>query len=317
MQKKIIISLLCISLLINGALLYETNNSKTLQNNTLPDYQKYPLLSKRIFTESPNDIILNFIPLRQALNEYVSEQNGNVGVYFEYLPSGISIGVNDREEVALASLSKVPLAMSIVKKIERTKMTLGDTLVVKKDDLDTKFGDLWKRGEGTRLSVEDLIKLSLIESDNTAYNVLFNQLTGNEVNEVYDNLDIKVNTKEKIQLVSPKSYSSIFRSLYLSSFLSEKDSFYLLDMLTRSKFNNKIIAGVPAGTIVSHKIGILSRTDSKSDVFTDCGIIYIPQRPYILCVFVKNSSEENSAKKISYISNMIYKYVSMIKKDTP
>ena len=74
-------------------------------------YQKYKYLSKRVFQEDPNDVIINFVPLRKAIRAYIEEEKNTVGVYFEYLPSGISVGANDREEVKLASLAKVPLAM--------------------------------------------------------------------------------------------------------------------------------------------------------------------------------------------------------------
>jgi len=278
--------------------------------------EQYPLLSKRIFTSDPNDIIINFIPLREVLKDYVEKQAGKVGVYFEYLPSGTSIGINDKEEVKLSSLSKVPMVMSILKKVERGQMSLGDEFVIEKNDLNQEFGDLWKRGEGARLSVEELIRLALAESDNTAYYVLSDQLTSREINEVYDNLDIPLSQKEEedkiYPIVSPKNYSSIFRSLYLSSFLSEKNSTYILNILTQTAFNDKIVAGVPKNIPVAHKIGVFEETDTSRNILTDCGIIYIPNRPYILCAFVSDTDEQ-AQKHISYISKMIYEYIITIK----
>lgn len=274
--------------------------------------ESFPLLSKRIFTQNPNDVIVNFVQLRKAVKEYVLEQKGEVGVYFEYLPSGISIGVNDREEVRLASLSKVPLVMSVFKKIEKRQINLGDIITLKKENLNPKFGDLWKRGEGAKLSVKELIDEALINSDNTAYYSLLDLLTADEVIDVYDNLEVEVNSKETNPVVSPKSYSSIFRSLYLSSYLSEKNSSYILDILTRTAFSDKIPSGIPDKNIkIAHKIGVFSRADSEDKMFSDCGIIYLPERPYILCVFVKKSDDE-AKKHISYLSYMIYSYLKIV-----
>ncbi len=114
MQPKIIIPLLAVSLAVNIFLSYRLFNT---QNEQQIMQERYPYLSKRIFASNPNDVIVNFIPLREALKDYVEKQTGKVGVYFEYLPSGTSIGINDKEEIKLASLSKVPIAMSILKKI--------------------------------------------------------------------------------------------------------------------------------------------------------------------------------------------------------
>lgn len=275
--------------------------------------EQHPYLSKRIFTANQNDILINFIPLRRAIREYVEKPENNVGVYFEYLPSGTSIGANEKEEVALVSLSKVPLVMSIYKKIERGNISKDDILVIKKEHLNQEFGTLWKRGEGVQLSVEELVKLALINSDNTAYNVLSGELKGEELDEVYQALDIQLTIEEENLLVSPKSYSSIFRSLYLSSFLSERSSNEILDILTHTSFEDKIDAGVPENIKVAHKIGVFEKLDDPSlDVYIDCGIIYVPNRPYILCIFVKDSNEQ-AQKHISTISKMVYEYIKIVK----
>jgi beta-lactamase class A len=273
---------------------------------------QYPYLSKRIFTASPNDIIINFIPLRTALRDYAEHQAGNLGIYFEYLPSGTSIGVNDREEVQLASLSKVPLVMSIFKKIEKGQISLQDNLTMKREHMDQRFGTLWQKGEGTRLRVEELVKSSLQESDNTAYNMLFNALSQEEINEVYENLDIQVTEQGDSQTVSPKSYSSIFRSLYLSSFLTEENSNRILDILTTTTFSGKLTAGVPDNIRVAHKIGVFERLDTSQSIFIDCGIVYVPNRPYIVCAFVQGTDEE-AQNHISHISKMIYGYIVKVK----
>lgn len=311
---KIIIFILAVSLIANGTFLYK-NSPKEKESVSAPE--QYPLLSKRIFVENQNNIIINFIPLRTALNEYVEKQEDKVGVYFEYLPSGTSIGVNDKEEVKIVSWSKVPMSMSILKKIERKKLAFDDILTIEEKHLDQKFGTLWKRGAGTKLSVEELLRITLTESDNTAYNVLASQLTDQELNEVYAGLDIPLSQEEKggeeiHLLVSPKNYSSVFRSLYLSSFLSKEHSSFLLNILTQTKFHDKLAAGVPDTVTVAHKIGVFEPLSSEQDIFTDCGIVYVPERPYVLCMFVRDSNEQ-AQNHMAYISKMVYEYIRMVK----
>ncbi len=277
--------------------------------NHVENYNKFPLVSKRVFLDNPNDIIINFVPLRKALRSYVDAQDGKVGVYFEYLPSGVSVGVNATEEIRLASLSKVPLAMSILKKVESGEIKLSDKLFLKKEHLDNRFGRLWEKGAGTPITIEELIKASLQQSDNTAYQSLFAALSDREVREVYDNLEIEI-IASSTPLVSPKSFSSIFRSLYLASFLMEDKSNYLLDILTKTDFHDKIPAGVPSDVLVAHKIGVFDRVDTLDKVYTDCGIVYVPLRPYILCIFVQDS-EDKAIKHMSLISKMVYGYVNL------
>lgn len=291
------------------------------------NHTRYPLLSKRIFVENSNDILINFIPLRQALREYIEKQENKIGLYFEYLPTGVSIGINDKEEVTLASLTKVPIAMSIFKKIEKGQLSTDKIVSINKENLDRKFGNLWEKGEGAQISINDLLRLALVESDNTAYRVLFDQLSSQEINEVYENLDIPLSYREEEEeeeegggeikkkrypQVSPKNFSSIFRSLYLSSFLRKENSNRILEILTQAPFNDKIAAGVPEDIKVSHKIGVFEKIDISKTVYTDCGIIYAPSRPYILCAFVQDSNEA-AKKHMSHLSKMIYGYIAIVK----
>ncbi len=270
----------------------------------------YPFLSKRIFAENQNDILVNFIPLRNAMNEHIGKMGGAVGAYFEYLPSGTSIGVNDKKELKLASLIKVPIVMAVYKQIYRGKLSKQDALVVKAENFDSSYGNLWKRGEGTTLTVEEAIRLALTESDNTAANVLYSALLSDALDEVFDNLDIPKDKESDYPTLSPKNYTSILRSLYLSSFLPEEFSNEILQILTETIFTDKLPAGVPADVKVAHKVGVFRPQGSiaETQVFSDCGIFYVPNRPYALCVMV-TGSEGQAREYIKFISKMVYGYV--------
>lgn len=279
---------------------------------SLSDSSNYPLLAKRIFSENQNDLILNFIPLRQALKEYVGKQEGKVGAYFEYLPSGTSIGVNDELKINLASLIKIPIVMGAYLQMEKGEIKKDDKLTIKKEDFDKRFGDIWQRGEGATLTVEEAIRFALINSDNTSAAILRKTLPHATIDNVFDSLDIPKDTQGKYHIISPKNYTSILRSLYLSSYLTKASSNEILDVLTETVFNDKLVAGVPKGTKVAHKIGVFSSKDSPDETYSDCGIIYVPDRPYSLCIFVRGTNEE-AQRHMATISKMVYGYVIAVK----
>lgn len=281
--------------------------------NTTKNQELLPYLDEGLLDDSQNDLIINFESLRRAINDYVHDLNGEIGVYFEYLPTGISVSANANDPVKLVSLSKVPLAMSIMKKIEKKQLQLDSKIVLTKSDLDPNFGTLWEKGEGSVFTIEQLLQYMLQESDNTAYQALFHVLTGEEINDVYDNLDIQINVKEQDIRVSAKSYTSVLKSLYFSSYLNENDSNYILDLLTNTIFTDKIPAGVSdKGIKIAHKVGVYNVDAIGGDMYSDCGIIYLPNRPYILCIFDK-AEEVIATKRISYISSFIYTYISNVK----
>lgn len=270
---------------------------------------RFVFLSPRVFVENPNDRLVNFVPLRKTLTEYHKKTQNHLGIYFEYLPSGVSIGLNDRENFVSASLLKTPLVMGVYKQIELGKINKNDILTIRKEYLDSAFGDLWKKGEGAQLSVFETIKIALIESDNTAKNLLFASVPEGTLEDVFDSLDIPKELESDQAVVTPKNYSSILRSLYLASYLSEENSNEILNILTQTPFNDKLAAGVPDDIKVAHKFGVHLGSDDANAVFTDCGIVYAPKRPYILCIMTK-TNETMAIKEMKEISKIVYDYIS-------
>ena len=297
-----------VSLLLNICLSVFIFTRPELGNN---EQANLPYLSKRVFLEDPNDILINFVPLRTKLRSFL-DTKPNVSIYFEYLPSGTSIGINDTTNFAQASLVKVPVAMAIYKQIENGQLNLGKTLELKNEHLDNQFGELWKKGEGAQITVEQAVLLSLIESDNTATKLLISILPLGFADQVYDYLDIPKQSLGNMPIISAKNYSSIFRSLYLAAYLTEENSNEILDILTRTKFNDKLPAAVPTDIKIAHKVGEFEDQKSNKSVYSDCGIVFLPKRTYNLCIMVSDSTEADAASSIQQTSKIVFEYVHSV-----
>ncbi len=282
------------------------------QSSIVQSRELYSFLSPRIFIENQNDIFLNFIPLRQQLNAYVSAQHTPISIYFEYLPSGVSIGINEKEEYVLASLLKIPVSMAAYESIRVGKLSEQTLLTVRESQIDPHYGDLWQKGSGYQLTLADAIRIMLTKSDNTAARVVFDSLPQGTVERIFDRLDIPKILDQDEPVITAKNYSSILKSLYFSSILSKEDSNKILRMLTQTDFTDRLVAGVTSGILVAHKIGVHTYPKSQDSIFTDCGIIYEPKRPYIVCVMMRGT-EEKAKTKIAEISKIIYAYVSTYK----
>lgn len=274
---------------------------------------KYPLLAQRLFEAEHNDLIINFTQLREVMKARYAQQQIPLGVYFEYLPTGSSINVNDQFEVELGSLAKVPAVMAVYRSIENGEIGPDKVLTVQKEHIDSQFGSLWEKGVGTKVTVKDAVRLALTESDNTAVNLLLSNIPKGSHEEVFQRLDLPKTTDGVYPTLSPKSYASVFRNLYLSSYINYHDSNAMLEYLTKTIFTDKLPAGVPPGVKVAHKIGVFSSAD-KIPVYNDCGIVYIPERPYVLCLMV-SADEETAREEIIAYSRMVYSFVSQVKAD--
>jgi beta-lactamase class A len=303
--------ILNVAVLIFNIVLLAKNNAMEAKHETAA----LPYLSKRIFAENPNDVLINFIGLRQELQAYANPQGDSIGVYFEYLPSGNSIGINSNEVFFGASLLKLPVAMKVYKLIEEDTLNADQKLTIQQHDIDKGFGDLWKRGAGAQITLGETLRFSVASSDNTADKLLRDLVKPRPVSDVFDYLDIPTDLQSEYGAgVTAKGFSSVLRALYLSSYLSYEHSNGLLQAMTTSPYTDRIVAGVPQGVSVAHKVGIYEEPGAGTgQVHSDCGIVYVPKRPYMLCIMSK-ADVVASTERMHAISKMVYEYVSSAKK---
>ena len=96
---------------------------------------QYPLLDPMRFFAEPRDLLTTVQPIREELRSiFEKEWLDSTSLYFEYVNTGANISINPDVRILPASLIKVPLAMAVMKKIERGDWKLYNELVMMKED---------------------------------------------------------------------------------------------------------------------------------------------------------------------------------------
>lgn len=293
-----------------GVNLYFAKQRRPVPAAPAASSDQYPLLASRIFVDNPNDVIVNFSKLRQDLRQELSNLGYNYSFYFEYLPSGTSIKINQEVPMVGASLLKVPLIMNLFRAAEQGKIDLNQTLTIQEGDIDRRSGQLWQKGAGAQITVREAARETIVQSDNTAVNMLI-AASANDFDlfqQSIDELDINLSVENENQTtLGAQAYSSVLKCLYLSCFLNYGDSQQIMDWLTEAQSPPRLRGGVPDDIKLAHKYGT-SAGRSESD----CGIVFVPKRPYIICMMV-DAPPEQANVIISDVSRKIYNYVSSVK----
>ena len=310
MRIRLIVALLIGTGFISGTTFLigrHTATGVTDRSTTPNEAQRFPLLAPRIFVNNPNDPLINFTTLRLQLRSYMAEKNLKGSLYFEYLPTGINVRVDDDSQEAAASLMKIPAVMELYKAAELNRVDLDTPYKLREEWLDDRFGNLYKQGAGYSLSLREAARIALIDSDNTAINMVIalsrNLLQPTE--NVLTFLDVDfVRPDEDRLTISARSYSSFLKCLYFSCYLNHENSQQILMNLSNTSFNNRLRTGVPFEIPMSHKIGTFNNS-----VMSDCGIIYEPKRPYVLCIMLEVADDQTGNEHFATLSKMTYDYI--------
>jgi beta-lactamase class A len=302
---KIALTLAVLLFIVN--IFWGIANAKQPKNSTEAKHKAYPLISRRVLTDNPNDIIINFVPLRKKLEAKFSKLTVQKSFYFEYLPDGTSIKIGDDKELVAASLIKLPLVMNLYHAAELKRVDLDKEVVITESELDGGYGDLYKQGAGVKITLREAAKITLEKSDNTSAHVIFDAINGKLKydEESLARLDVDQTMQLGQAVISSKSYSSVLKSLYFSAYLNNQDSQEVLGYLTGSVFTNRLTKFLPKDVLVAHKIGVFNTSWSESD----CGIVYATKRPYSICVMVGLPDDQASAF-IAEVSKDVYDFVS-------
>lgn len=269
---------------------------------------QFPLLSVGLFEEVQNDTIINFVPLRKKLTERFSHISARKSFYFEYLPDGTSIRLGADDNIIAASLLKVPMVMNLYRAAELGKISLDDKAALTQSELDDNYGELWRKGAGYQMTYREAAQHILKESNNTATRFVYDHIKDllKPDEQSLARLDVDQNAENGQAVVNARSYSSVIKGLYLGACLNKTDSQEILHYLTESDETERLTKLLPNDVQVAHKNGVYN---ANSWAQSDCGLVYAPKRPYLLCVMVELPDDQADAL-ISQVSKDVYDFVT-------
>lgn len=261
--------------------------------------------------------------LEKNINSIIEQQKSehavnDVSLYL--IRNGLWVGINENTKYEPASMLKVVLMIAYLKQKETHPDLFSQTLLytpeIKHISDQIPFQASSTLTVNGRYPIDKLINKMIIESDNTAMYLLLSGIDTNSLNDVYTDLGISTPDNNGIYKISAKTYSLFFRILYNATYLNREDSEFALALLSQAHFEGGIVAGLPKGTVVSHKYGervITAPDGSISGVeLHDCGFIYLPSgdKPYFLCVMTKGDTLEGVKGTITAVSSYVYAQLS-------
>jgi beta-lactamase class A len=235
------------------------------------------------------------------------------GYYFADLNAGTWFGINSSDNFRPASLLKVPLMMALMGEENETPGYLDKSVVYDGSNLDLTQNIAPEKQvvSGQKYTMWQLIQYMIVYSDNRATSQLLKLVDPNDLVNLFANLGIEFpsSAASQVNFISLRQYASFFQVLFNSSYLNNTLSQKALMLLTQVDFQNGIVGGVPANIKIAHKFGESTESATGMDDLYDCGIVYYPEKPYLICVTTKGTSFAGLEKAVQDISQATYNEV--------
>lgn len=279
--------------------------SSSLTNPLLEcDLGEEALSSKKIdFTSDLKDFVEN---LKNEMNIE------DISVYYRDLNNGPVFGINQEESFAPASLLKIPLLIAYLRWAEDDPSVLEEQILFENPvdvGYQQEFAPSVPLVPGTTYTARELLEQMITYSDNQALFLLFNEIPQQYQEELYTLLGVDASLiTDPLGRLTVKQYSIFFRILFNASFLSRTNSEYALKLLTDTSFVDGLRASVPESIPIAHKFGE-RKTRADLQQFHDCGIVYYPGHPYLICVMTRGNDVTALIDAIRETSRFVYEEI--------
>jgi Beta-lactamase class A len=238
---------------------------------------------------------------------YLYADMDNFSIHFEK---------NSKDMVVSASMIKVPVMMCVFHLIRKGEFSLQTEIMVEENQI-LEDTHVFEYGSG-KVSIYELVVWMIVNSDNTATNVLLNLIGFDRLNDYFQKIGLLHTKAERLML----DYQAIENGK--NNWISVQDFFHCMKQLKEEECNN-VYAGLAItvlkrnrdydslcrylyeGPSVAHKSGGLD------GIVHDAGIIETSEGSYFLGVFISDFApsirmEQEAQKLIGRLSRKVYDF---------
>jgi len=259
-----------------------------------------------------------------AIRQRIAQSGADVGVYFKTLDGKAVWSSRADDTFHAASTMKIPVMIELFHQAKEGKVKFEDRVPLRnefhsmvdgsvytlkaEDDLEV---ELYK-AEGQTRTLRELCELMITASSNFATNLLIEKLSVENIRASVhavgaDSMhvlrgveDDKAYEKGLNNSTTARGLGILLEAIAKGTAVDAESCKEMVAILERQKFNEGIPAGLPAGILVAHKTGEITK------IYHDAAIVFAG-RPYVLVILVRGLAEKkDSAALMAYVSRGIY-----------
>lgn len=227
--------------------------------------------------------------------------------------SGKYVDIKASESYSAASIIKIPVLIQLFKSIEANQLTIYDEMTLTPYYKAEGSGDLQTKVLGSKYSIDELARVMITKSDNSATNMLMSKMGSMvDVNSGIREWGLK-NTQvnnwlpdiEGTNYTTARDLATMLYNLDNPGFLNINSREYIIDYMSHVENNRLIQAGLDKSALFVHKTGDIGK------MLGDAGIVYTQSgKKYIVVILANRPYNAPQGKDfIQKASSLIYKSI--------
>ena len=258
---------------------------------------------------------------KELPDKIVEKVKGLKGYYSYYLhdlsePSGVS---GSSKKMLSASTIKLFILEKAFAQVKADKLELDEPYELLEEDKVPGTGDIQNAKEGTTYTTEDLLNLMIVDSDNTATNIIIDRLGG--IEELSDYIldrgygetilarkmgDTAAISEGKDNYTSVDDVGRLMSKLAKKELIGKAEDEKMLEILSNGKNHDKLAKHLPDNLTIYCKSGEYSDFGVQNDTILMEG----PGGDYILTIMSEDGDESEQFSVMQSIGEEAYDLIS-------
>ncbi|MED4751810.1 serine hydrolase [Brevibacillus choshinensis] len=256
--------------------------------------------------------------LRQTLSDLLVKAQGSWGVVVEDLDHGTRFEHRAEESFIAESVIKVPIMAAVYAAADQGQFTMDDRLSLRKEDLVKGSGLLYTLSPGLKLTIRELVTLMIIQSDNTATNVLIDLVGKEQIDQTMYELGMQQSKYSRKLMIYPVDISEnntitacdvsrMLGGLATSKFLSHRSCEEMIGIMKKQQVRNGLPSLLPSPEDETDwEIACKSGWDTGRQ--HDVGVLYVGDRRFSIVALSQDVQAEAALDVLGQLGKEVYEY---------
>jgi beta-lactamase class A len=262
--------------------------------------------------------------LANEIEEILSLSDGTWGVVVADLDRNERWEWNGDELFYAASVIKVPIMAAVFQAEREGKLSLDDFIPLNERDYVGGSGVIQHFTPGTKMSIRDIVLLMIIQSDNTATNMMIDlvgvekiqetmKTLGMETSTFYNKLMISAEGRKHFNMLNANDVANLLIGIANREVVSAEASKEMLEIMKKQQIRDCLPEKFPspyADTYDDHIAWeFANKTGWVPGLRHDAGVLYTNGRRVVISAFSKDEDDLKSKRMLAEIGEAVYRWM--------